>query len=359
MNRDFAGTDRRAFLRTLGVGVLGLAFSGASQSAETKPLRGVFPIGQTPFTPADKLDLDCLQNEVKFCNRYKVHGFAWPQIASGWTTLSEQERLDGAEAILSAGKGGKTVLVIGVQTQGTVLDKSIMFAKHAAKNGADAIVSLPPENADDNAMVEYYKAIGKATDLPLFVQSQGNMSVDLIVRMFEEIPTFKCVKDEAGNPLARITQIRERTKDKLAVFSGNGVRTMIDEMRLGFSGHCPTTVLSDFYAAAFDLWHAGKHREAFDMFGRLQAFNTITGATNYLMAMRGIFKEDTKSRGMGGLSGVPSGPGEATGGGGGGMGRGGGGGRAGGRGPAAPLDEAGKQAVRDAWNEFMKPYLRG
>jgi len=56
------------------------------------------------------------------------------------------------------------VLVIGVQTQGTVLDKSIMFAKHAAKNGADAIVSLPPEKADDNAMIEYYKAIGKATD---------------------------------------------------------------------------------------------------------------------------------------------------------------------------------------------------
>src|ERR1019366_6069574 len=143
-----------------------------------------------------------------------------------------------------------------VQTQGTVLDKSIMFAKHAAKNGADAIVSLPPEKADDNGMIEYYKAIGKATDLPLFVQSQGDMSVDLIVKMFEEIPTFKCVKDEAGNPLAR---------------------TMIDEMRLGFSGHCPTTGLSDFYAAAFDLWHGGKHREAFDMFGRLQAFSTITG----------------------------------------------------------------------------------
>jgi 4-hydroxy-tetrahydrodipicolinate synthase len=355
MNGDFSGTDRRAFLRTLGVGALGFAFSSMGQSAATKPLRGVFPIGQTPFTPADKLDLDCLQNEVKFCNRYKVHGFVWPQIASGWTTLTEQERLDGAEAILSAGKGGKTVLVIGVQTRGTVLDKSIMFAKHAAKNGADAIVSLPPEKADDNAMIEYYKAIGAATDLPLFVQSQGDMSVDLIVKMFEEIPTFKCVKDEAGNPLVRITQIRERTKDKLAVFSGNGVRTMIDEMRLGFSGHCPTTGLSDFYAAAFDLWHAGKQREAFDMFGRLQAFSTITGASSYLMVMRGIFKEDTKSRGMGGLSAT----GEAMGGGGGGMGRGAAGGGRAGRGPAPPLDEAGKQAVRDAWDEFMKPNLRG
>jgi hypothetical protein len=25
----------------------------------------------------------------------------------------------------------------------------------------------------------------------------------------------------------------------------------------------------------------------------------------------------------------------------------------------APLDESGKQALRDAWDQFMKPYLRG
>jgi 4-hydroxy-tetrahydrodipicolinate synthase len=338
-----AQSGRRAFLKTLGGGAVALAISRLSEAAGTKPLRGVFPIGATPFTPDNKLDTECLQNEVKFCNRYKVHGFAWPQIASGWSTLSEPERLEGAEAILSAGKGGKTALVIGVQTQGSDLNKSISYAKHAAKNGADAIISLPPEKADDNAMLEYYKAIGKATDLPLIVQTQGDMSVDLVVRMFEQIPSMKCVKDEAGVPLQRISQIRERTKDKLAVFSGNGVRTMIDEMRLGFSGHCPTTPLSDFYAAAFDLWHSGKHREAFDMFGRLQAFNTLTGATGYLMVLRGMFKEDTHSR-----------PTPGMGGGEGGMGGGGRGGRGG-----APLDEAGRQALREEWNEFMKPYVRG
>ena len=333
---------RREFLCTLGGGALGLALAGKGYSAGTKPMRGVFPIGQTPVTESDKLDLECLQNEVKFCNRYKVHGFAWPQIASGWTTLSEKERMDGAEAILAAGKGGATALVIGVQDNDNNLDKSIAYAKHAARNGADAIVSLPPAKADDKAMIEYYKSIGRATDLPLFVQSQGDMSVDLIVEMFRQIPTMKCVKDEAGNPLARITQIRERTGDRLAVFSGNGVRTMIDEMRLGFSGHCPTTVLADFYAAAFDLWHAGKEREAFDMFGRIGAFNSITGAGGYLMVMRGMFKESTRTRGGGGGGGAaaPSGGGNA-------------------RAAAGPLDEAGKKAVHDAWEQFMKPYLRG
>ena len=339
---------RREFLRTLGGGALALTLARRGYSAGSKPMRGVFPIAQTPVTESDKLDLECLQNEVKFCNRYKVHGFAWPQIASGWTTLSEAERLEGAEAILAAGKGGATALVIGVQNKEGNLDKSVAYAKHAAKNGADGIIALPPEKADDKAMIEYYKTIGLATDLPLIVQSQGDMSVDLIVEMAKQIPTMKCVKDEAGNPLTRVAQIRERTQDKLAVFSGNGVRTMIDEMRLGFSGHCPTTVLADFYAAAFDLWHAGKQREAFDMFGRIQAFNTITGAGGYLMVMRGVFKENTKTRAgsMGGGRGAGAGGGEGTGG-------------RGARGASGPLDEAGKKAVRDAWDLYMKPYLRG
>ncbi len=326
---------RRDFLRVLGASVLGLAAHSPALTADktgSKPIRGVFPIGQTPFTEDDKLDLDCLAAEVKFCNRGGVHGFAWPQIASGWTTLSAQERFSGAEAILAAGRGGKTVLAIGVQTQGSDLEGALKYAKHAAAHGADAIVSLPPEKAGDQAAIEYYKALGAATELPLIVQSQGEMSVDLIVEMFKQIPTMKCVKDEAGDPLQRITQIRERTGDKLAVFSGNGVRTMIDEMRLGFAGHCPYTGISDLYASAFDLWHAGKRREAFDMFGRILAFNSITGSGAYVLAARGIFKETTKSR-------PTPGPGAARG--------------------ARPLDEASKQAIREALGSFLKPYLRG
>ena len=112
--------------------------------------------------------------------------------------------MDGAEAILSAGKGGKTALVIGVQTKDGEIGHAIEYAKHASGHGADAIVSLPPDKADDDTMLEYYKTIGKATDLPLFVQSTGDMSVDLVVRMFKEIPTMRVIKDEAGNPIQRV-----------------------------------------------------------------------------------------------------------------------------------------------------------
>jgi 4-hydroxy-tetrahydrodipicolinate synthase len=328
---DSRSLGRRAFLRGAGAVAAGLGLSGSAlaQPPAAKPMRGLYPIGQTPFTPDNKIDLDCLAAEVNFCNRGGVPGFIWPQIASGWSTMSEPERLSGAEAILSAGKGGKTSLVIGVQSIGNDLATSVRYAQHAARHGADAIVSLPPDKADDQAMLDYYKAIGAATDLPLIVQSQGNMSVDLIVRLADQIPTVVCVKDEAGDPLARIADIRARTHDRIAVFAGKGVRNMLDELELGFTGFCPTPGLADVFQQAADLWRAGHKREAFDMFGRVEAFQTIAGSGQYLMVARGVFKDTTTYRPTPGMGGHE-----------------------------APITQAQKVFVREALDQFLKPYLR-
>jgi dihydrodipicolinate synthase/N-acetylneuraminate lyase len=326
--------DRRTLLKTLGSVAAGAAFSKFSFAAGSaaKPFNGLFPIASTPFTQDNKLDFDCLNNEVKFCNRGGVPGLIWPQIASGWSTLSSDERFAGAESMIAAGKGGKTAIVIGVQTQGKDLPGAIAYAKHAAKNGADAICSLPPEG-DNAAVMEYYKAIGAATDLPLFVQTIGDMPVDLVVEMYKAIPTIRVVKDEAGDPLQRVTELRAKTDGKLAVFAGKGVRQMMDEMRLGFTGFCPTVGMADLFQEAWELYKAGKIRESYDMFGRIQAFSTIPNADRYVMVARGIFKDDTKSRptpGMGSSGGSQ-----------------------------APLTEADKTVVREALTMYLKPYLRG
>jgi dihydrodipicolinate synthase/N-acetylneuraminate lyase len=333
MTSNLLEMDRRTLLKTLGSVAAGAAFSKFSLAASpaAKTFSGLYPIASTPFTPDNKLDLDCLNNEVKFCNKGGVPGLIWPQIASGWSTLSADERFAGAESMIAAGKGGKTAIVIGVQTQNKDLPGAIAYARHAAKNGADAICSLPPEG-DNAAILDYYKAIGAATDLPLFIQTIGDMPVDLVVRMFKEIPTVRVVKDEAGDPLARVTELRAKTDGKLAVFAGKGVRQMMDEMRLGFTGFCPVVGLADVFQEAWELYKAGKVRESYDMFGRIQAFSTIVNADRYVMVARGIFIEDTKSRPTPGMGSGAS---------------------------QIPLTEADKKVVREALDVYLKPYLRG
>jgi dihydrodipicolinate synthase/N-acetylneuraminate lyase len=261
----------------------------------------------------------------------------WPQNASGWTNLSDQERLDGNEAILSAGKGGKTALVIGVQSADA--DAVSRYAKQAAKLGADGIISLPPPSvSDEKALLAYYQQIGGLTGLPLFAQAVGTMSVDLLVEMFKTIPTLRYVKDEAGNPLERISELRKRTDDQLKVFSGAGGATMISEMERGFSGACPYVDLADVFAAAFDLWHKGQKHEAFDMFGRIQAFASITPISSVdIMIARGVFKPGTKLRTAQAATGAEGGRG-------GGRGRGG---------KSLSIEE-----IRQELDAYLKPYLK-
>ena len=363
---------RREFLQSAGALVLGATvLNGASRARAAdvegahlktpsgKPLRGLFPIMETPFTPDDKLDTDALAAEVKFCNRGRLGGMIWPVFASSWSALSDAERIEGAETILAAGKGGKSAIAIAVQNMKWDVATSVRYAKHAAAHGADAIVAIPPNNGwnvSDQAVVDYYKAIGSATDLPLIVQTRGTVSVDLMIRIFKEVPTMKATKDEVGNPLERVSELIKRTDNKLAVWAAGGGTgdLLLQELPLGFTGLCPTPQYSDLLQQVMELYWAGKKQQAFDMYGRVQAFATIPGATGYMMVARGVFKETNKSRPQ------PMEPEAQPAGGGGRGGRGGGagGGGGGGRGAAGPLTDAQKESIRKDMDEFLKPYMR-
>src|ERR1700683_3555337 len=118
-NRRYERICRRNFLAAIGAASISLTLSDtpvfAARKSSGKTLRGIFPIAQTPFTEANKLDIDSLVEQVRFIDRGKVHGFVWPQLASEWSTLNESERMQGAEAIMSAGRDLRPAIVIGVQ----------------------------------------------------------------------------------------------------------------------------------------------------------------------------------------------------------------------------------------------------
>jgi 4-hydroxy-tetrahydrodipicolinate synthase len=314
-----------------------------------KPLRGLYPIVETPFTPADVLDTEALAAEVRFINRGRVAGMIWPVFASSWSTLSDAERILGAETILAAGKGGKSAMAIAVQDTAWDTTASIRYAQHAAAHGADAVVSIPPNNGwnvSDQVILDYYKAIGAATHLPLIVQTRGTVSVDLMAEMFRQIPTMKATKDEVGDPLSRVSELIRRTDNKLAIWAAGGGtgNLLLEELPLGIVGLCPTPQLADLLQQVIELYWSGRKRAAFDMFGRVQAFATIPGAMEYLMVARGVFKEDTKTRAQ------PMEP-EAK-----NLGASGDGGGGGRRKPAA-LTESQKQSIHKALADYLGPFL--
>jgi 4-hydroxy-tetrahydrodipicolinate synthase len=341
--------SRREILGLFGAGALGLVLPDGplfAQPSTAKPLRGIFPIALTPFTAGDKLDLDCLVEEVKFIDRGGVHGFVWPQMVSEWTSLTAQERLLGMDAIGSAGKKLKPAIVFGVQSAD--LATSLQLARHAEKVGADGIISLPPaENLTARQMLEYYQAIGSATRLPLFVQAVGDMDVDLIMAMYKAIPTMRYLKDEAGDVLARIVQLTKLSSGEIKIMTGAHGRTLIEEMRRGSSGCMPLPGFADLYAATWDFWHQGKHKEAMDMHGRTLLLLTEMGIYSgtepmkYILYLRGVFKTYAARKAPAQAQGFAAAAKAAS----------------ASSGPDRPLDEAGKLALKETV-DYLKPYFR-
>lgn len=344
MTKETLGTDRRSFLQSLlltgaAAGLAGTtsgalaATPAAKAKAPAKPnrLHGLYPIAFTPVDANDKVDMDGLAGQVKFCQRGQVHGIAWPQIASGWSALSQSERLAGAEVMLSAAKGGKTKVLIGVQSpEWTEVER---YARHADQHGADAIICIPPAAiTDEGELLKYYQRVGALTPRTLMIQAVGSMSVDLLVRIYETVPTARAVKDESGEPIDRVQELVRRTHGDMSVFSGRGVATMITEMERGFVGHCPYVSLADIYAEAYDLWHAGQKQQAFLRFGAIQAAGTLfSQSTPDVLIARGVFKPGTRTR-----TNAPQAQGANT----------------------RKMPSGSPEEIKRILNTYMKPYLR-
>lgn len=259
-------------------------------AAPANPFRGIFPIVQTPFFDNGQLDPATLSTEIQFLNRCGVHGLAWPQLASEFWSLTEAERLTGAEAILSAGKGKPAKLVIGVQSDDVAA--SVRLAKHAAVHGADALISLPPAGI---ALPDFFTQIAAAAPgLPLILQAVGKITVEDVIALSKAVPAAKYVKDEAGVTLPRITEFQQKAP-QIGVFTGAHGRTMIDELLRGAVGSMPAAGPADLYVKAFALWEKGDQRKAALAFARaavlIPEFEMygIEGL-KYLLELRGVFK---------------------------------------------------------------------
>jgi len=292
--------NRREFLTRSAAGLVGarLLGTGSLLAAESE-FSGIYPIVQTPYTEADKVDFDTLEREIRFLDRTGVHGVVWPQRASQYPYLTVDERMEGMSVVTAANKGLRPKLVLGVQGPDT--ETALAYAKHAQKLQPDAIVALPTRDADGldlNAVSDYYAAIGKVCDLPMFVQTTGNMSVEFVLQMARRIPTLRFVKDEAGHTMSRIGEFQEKGgKSGPQVFTGGHGRTLIDEMMRGVAGNMPASGWVDLYVQVWDHWHAGRVDKALDIFSKIMLF--VTQATahgfqslSYVLHLRGIFPND-------------------------------------------------------------------
>jgi 4-hydroxy-tetrahydrodipicolinate synthase len=114
--------------------------------------------------------------------------------------------------------GDKIPLINGVYASGSI--EAAKIAKMADQTGASCLLVFPPDSMSMGGQLRpemalaHFKRIADATDLPMILfQYPMNTGLgypfETLLRLFEEVPSIKAIKDWAGDPMLHERHTRE------------------------------------------------------------------------------------------------------------------------------------------------------
>lgn len=265
-----------------------------------RKLSGVLPVFQTPYHDDESIDFETLQREIEWLFERGADGIVMAMV-SETLRLSTDERQALAEAAcVFAGPRGSTVISVGAESTHT----AERLAKHAEDCGATALMAIPPVSISvgDAEQLRYYERLLKAVSIPLIVQDASGyvgkpMSIALQARMWREFHPRVLFKPEAVPIGQRLSELRDATEGKAAVFEGSGGIALVDSFHRGIVGTMPGADLIDALVALWRALLAGDEQRAYSISLPLSALVALqTGLDGflaiekYLLHKQGIFR---------------------------------------------------------------------
>lgn len=237
--------------------------------------RGVFAIPPTPFDDADNVDERSLRRCIDFCVAAGVHGIVAPVNASESMALTDAERLRVAEIIVEQANG-RVPVVIGVSGVSTA--SSVLYTRHAATMGTDAVIAMPPyvKHPPADEIYAFYRAVARAAEgLPVWIQDYvapigTPMASPLLCKMLREIPGVDFLKEETLYAPQVMTALRALAGDSLkGMMGGMAGRFLLEEYRRGACGTMPACEVADAHVHVWNALERGDNDEARQLYTRL------------------------------------------------------------------------------------------
>ena len=235
-------------------------------------LDGIVPILHTPFTSEENLDLVSLQRLADHVVRTGAAGLIYPAVASEVSKLSAEERRGGIEAVLTR-VGGRVPVFAGVSA--VSIEESCSLARHAEANGAAGILAQAPPAvaADPIGLQDFFRRLAASTGLTLMIQDLdwqgGGMSLELIQQLFEELPSFRCIKVETVLAGPKYSRILAATGGRLHVSGGWAVTQLLDGLERGVHAFMPEGSMVAIYRTIMARFASGDREGARQLFESL------------------------------------------------------------------------------------------
>jgi dihydrodipicolinate synthase/N-acetylneuraminate lyase len=274
-----------------------------------RELQGVLPIVHTPFTEDDEIDEAALAREVDYAFAVGAQGLGTGMVSELLRLTSDERRRLTTMLVKSA--DGRGPVFAGVSAEST--RQAIEFARDAERAGCDAVMATPPLSArlDSVALVEHYRALAEAVDLPLIVQDASGYIGQAIphgvyVELLERFGADKILFKPEASPIGpNVSALRDATHGRARIFEGSGGIHLVDSFRRGIAGTMPGV---DLLEGIVTLWRALQRGAESDVYRlsfpisaivalQLQAgLDGFLAIEKHLLVKRGIFRNTRRRR---------------------------------------------------------------
>ncbi|MDR6957248.1 4-hydroxy-tetrahydrodipicolinate synthase [Pseudomonas brassicacearum] len=167
-------------------------------------IHGIIGYTITPFsTDGQGLDLDALGRSIDRLIDSGVHAIA-PLGSTGEGAYLSDAEWDQVSEFSIARVAGRVPTVVSVSDLTTA--KAVRRARFAQAKGADVVMVLPASywKLSEAEILAHYQAIGASIDLPIMLYNNPatsgiDMSVELILRIFNAVDNVTMVKESTGD----------------------------------------------------------------------------------------------------------------------------------------------------------------
>lgn len=238
--------------------------------SDTMTWSGVLPAITTPFTDDDQVDHEFLGRHARWMLDRGCRGIITLGSLGEGATLRFAEKVQVMETcVKAAGEGAPVVTAIS----STSTAEAVELARRAAEVGCRGLMVLPPYvHKGPWAEIEgHFEAVLTATDLPCMLYNNPiaygiDVNPDQIADLASRHENLRAVKESSGD-VRRVSAVRERVGDRLALFAGLDDMAM-EAALMGANGWVAGLVnaLPEESVAVFELARAGRREEAWAIY---------------------------------------------------------------------------------------------
>ena len=204
-------------------------------------LEGIHFMLPTPFKQDQSTDIESFEPLIELANTSGCVGVVCLGVMGESSRLSDAERVQVMQTVLSMSKARQLSVVVGVSSESIHL--VCERAKEAETLGADALMIAPSRLAKPNEafLEQYYTSVHDACDIPIIIQDYPAesgifMSPEIIAKLNQKLERAHYLKLEDSPTPPKITRIAELTGDKLGIFGGLGGSFLFEELQRGAIG---------------------------------------------------------------------------------------------------------------------------